>query len=94
MCRRPAGASVFVVSDYYNSGFRWDPDNRLRQSSFEVVNASVDWNAPKNGWSVRLWGSNLTGTHYCAYETGQTLLNSCAPAPPRTYGITLGAHYR
>ena len=90
----PRGALSFVVSDYYNSGFSWDPDDRLRQSSFELVNASVDWNAPKNGWSVRLWGSNLTGTHYCAYATGQTLLNSCAPAPPRTYGITLGAHYR
>jgi iron complex outermembrane receptor protein len=90
----PRGSLSFVVSGYYNSGFSWDPDDRLRQSSFEVVNASVDWNAPKNGWSVRLWGSNLTGTQYCAYATGQTLLNSCAPAPPRTYGVTLGAHYR
>jgi iron complex outermembrane receptor protein len=90
----PRGTLSFVVSDYYNSGFSWDPDDRLRQSSFELVNASVDWNAPKNGWSVRLWGSNLTGTHYCVYATGQTLLNSCAPASPRTYGITLGAHYR
>jgi iron complex outermembrane recepter protein len=90
----PRGSLSFVVSDYYNSGFSWDPDDRLRQSSFEVVNASVEWNAPKNGWSVRLWGINLTGTQYCAYATGQTLLNSCAPAAPRTYGITLGAHYR
>jgi iron complex outermembrane receptor protein len=89
----PRGNLSFVVSDYYNSGFSWDPDNRLRQSSFEVVSASVEWNAPKNGWSVRLEGSNLTGTHYCAYATGQTLLNSCAPAPPRTYGMTLSANF-
>jgi hypothetical protein len=58
----PRGSLSFVVSDYYNSGFSWDPDDRLRQSSFEVVSASVDWNAPKNGWSVRLGGSNLTDT--------------------------------
>jgi iron complex outermembrane receptor protein len=89
----PRGSLSFVVSDYYNSGFSWDPDNRLRQSSFEVVSASVDWSAPKNGWSVRLGGSNLTGTHYCAYTAGQTLLNSCAPAPPRTYGMTLSANF-
>jgi outer membrane receptor protein involved in Fe transport len=42
---------------------------------------------------VRLGGSNLTGTHYCAYTAGQTLLNSCAPAPPRTYGMTLSANF-
>ena len=50
----PRGSPSFVVSDYYNSGFRGDPDNRLRQLSFELVNASVDWNVPKNGWSVRV----------------------------------------
>jgi hypothetical protein len=45
----PRGSLRFVVSDYYNSGFRWDPDNRLR--------------------------------------------HSCAPAPPRTYGMTLSANF-
>jgi iron complex outermembrane recepter protein len=81
----------FVVSYYYNSGFAWDPDNRLRQPSYDVVNTSVDWNA-RNAWSARLWGRNLTGQHYCVFETATTLLDSCAPASPRTYGITLSAH--
>ena len=83
----------FVVSDYYNSGFAWDPDNRLRQPSYDVVNASVDWSALNNSWGVRLWGRNLTGQHYCVFETATTLLDSCAPASPRTYGITLSAHF-
>jgi iron complex outermembrane recepter protein len=26
-----SGSLNFVLSDYYNSGFAWDPDNRLRQ---------------------------------------------------------------
>jgi iron complex outermembrane recepter protein len=82
-----------VLSYYYNSGFAWDPDNRLRQSSYDVLNASVDWSAASNAWGVRLWGRNLTGTRYCVYETEQTLLDSCSPAPPRTYGVTLSAHY-
>jgi len=82
-----------VLSYYHNSGFAWDPDNRLRQSSYDVLNASMDWTAPSNAWSVRIWGRNLTATRYCAYETEQTLLDSCAPAPPRTYGVTLSARY-
>jgi iron complex outermembrane receptor protein len=83
----------FVVSDYYNSGFAWDPDNRLRQPSYDVLNASVDWSALNNAWAVRLWGSNLTDQRYCVFETATTLLDSCAPASPRTYGITLSAHF-
>jgi iron complex outermembrane receptor protein len=59
------GDPNFVVSDYYNSGFAWDPDNRLRRPSYDVLNASVDWSAPNNAWAVRLWGSNLTGQRYC-----------------------------
>lgn len=82
-----------VLSYYHNSGFAWDPDNRLRQSSYDVLNASIDWSAASNAWGVRIWGNNLTDTRYCVYETEQTLLDSCAPAPPRTYGVTLSAHY-
>jgi iron complex outermembrane receptor protein len=82
-----------VLSYYHNSGFAWDPDNRLRQSSYDVLNASIDWSAASNAWGVRIWGNNLTDTRYCVYETEQTLLDSCAAAPPRTYGVTLNAHY-
>jgi iron complex outermembrane recepter protein len=83
----------FVISDYYNGGFAWDPDNRLRQSSYDVLNASVDWRTANNAWGVRLWGRNLTRTQYCAFATASALNDSCAPAPPRTYGITLSAHF-
>lgn len=87
----PVGSLDFVLSDYYNSGFAWDPDNRLRQSSYDVLNASVDWGLGRNGWAVRFWGRNLTGTQYCTFETATALLDSCAPARPRTYGVTLSA---
>jgi iron complex outermembrane recepter protein len=89
----PRGSLNFVLSDYYNSGFAWDPDNRLRQSSYDVLNAAVEWSAPRNAWGILLWGRNLTGTQYCAFETATTLNDSCAPAPPRTYGMTLSANF-
>ena len=88
----PTGNLNLVVSDYYNSGFAWDPDNRLRQSSYDVVNASIDWSSPNSTWGIRLWGRNLAGAQYCSFEAAMALLDACSPAPPRTYGISLDAH--
>jgi iron complex outermembrane recepter protein len=89
----PSGSLNFVVSNYYNSGFAWNPDNRLRQARYDVMDASLDWISPKKALSARLWTRNLTGALYCSYETAQSLLDSCSPAPPRTYGLTLGSHF-
>jgi iron complex outermembrane receptor protein len=88
----PGGSLSLVISNYYNSGFAWDPNNRLRQSSYDVVTASAEWDSPRNAWSVRIWGKNLTGAQYCAYETAGTLLDQCSPEPPRMYGITVTTH--
>ena len=85
----PRGRLDLVVSDYHNSGFAWDPDNRLRQPGYDLVTVSAEWTSPRNAWSVRLWGKNLAGAKICAYETAGTLLDQCSPAPPRTYGITV-----
>jgi iron complex outermembrane recepter protein len=89
----PGGNLEFVISDYYNSGFAWDPDNRLRQSSYDILNASVDWGVASSAWGIRLWGRNLTRTQYCAFETASALNDACSPAPPRTYGMTLSARF-
>jgi hypothetical protein len=53
---------------------------RLKTDLVDVLNASVEWSAPKNAWGIRLCGRNLTGTQYCAFETATTLNDSCAPA--------------
>ncbi len=84
------GRSLLVAAHYsYNSGFAWDPDNRLQQPSYDVVNLSIAWSAANDAWGARLWSRNLTGTRYCAYSASRTLLDSCSPAPPRTYGIAV-----
>jgi iron complex outermembrane recepter protein len=77
----------------YNSGFAWDPDNRLREPSYDLVNFSIGWSAVNDAWGARLWSRNLTGTEYCAYSASRTLLDSCSPAPPRTYGITFDLRF-
>jgi outer membrane receptor protein involved in Fe transport len=73
--------------------FAWDADNRLRQLSYDVENASVERLAPKNAWGVRLWAKNLFGAQYCRFETAGTLNDTCSPAPPRTYGMTPSANF-
>ncbi len=35
------------VGYYYNSGFAWDADNRVRQDAYGVLNASVEWTSPR-----------------------------------------------
>jgi iron complex outermembrane receptor protein len=89
-----SGEVHFTASYSFNSGFAWDPDNRLRQPGYDVVNASAAWSAPSGKWGIQLWGRNLTGTQYCVYAAARTLLDSCSPAPPRTYGVTFSAHYQ
>jgi iron complex outermembrane receptor protein len=88
------GGLQLSASFSYNSGFAWDPDNRLRQSSYDLLNVSAGWNAPHGNWGLQLWGSNLSGTRYCVYAAARALLDSCSPGAPRAYGVTFSSHFR
>ena len=83
-----------VVGDYYNSGFYWNPDDRIKQPAYTLVNASVTWSSPKADWDVRVWGKNLTDRRYYSYETDQEFGDDASPAAPLTYGIKVGYHFR
>lgn len=66
---------------------------RARQGSFVMINASVTWTDPSDHYYVRLWGNNLTNeiyrTHYNPLSTG-----TYSPiGEPRTYGATIGAKF-
>jgi hypothetical protein len=54
-----------------------------------VLNASVDWNALKNVWDVRLWGRNLTAAQYRAYETATTPNDGVLPRHREPMGLRL-----
>ena len=88
------GSFDVVAGDYYNSGFFWNPDDRVKQPAYALVNASVTWTAPRADWDVRIWGKNLTDRRYYSYETDQEFGDDASPAPPLTYGITFGYHFR
>ena len=88
------GSFDVVTGAYYNSGFYWNPDDRIKQPAYTLVNASATWSAPKADWDVRLWGKNLTSRRYYSYETDQEFGDDASPAPPLTYGISVGYHFR
>jgi iron complex outermembrane receptor protein len=75
----------------YNGGFYWDPDNRTRQPSYALLDATLSYLLPGDHWTVRLWGKNLTDKQYYAYVAEEALSqgNPGAPAAPRTYGISV-----
>jgi iron complex outermembrane receptor protein len=80
-----------TLSYYYNDGYYWDPDNRIRQPSYGLLDGQVSWSLPGDNWRVAIWGKNLTGAEYYLYEAEEGTLDGypAGPAAPRTYGITL-----
>ncbi|MFV3126176.1 TonB-dependent receptor [Niveispirillum sp. KHB5.9] len=75
---------------YHNDGFFWDADNRLKQPSYNLINASIAWTSPDGNTRVRLWGANLGNKEYYTYvSSGNGNPDAGSPGAPRTYGITL-----
>ena len=77
----------------YNSGFFYEPDNRLRQKAYSVVNLSAVWKDRTEKNSVRLWARNLTNDQYTVAEYAQGNGDYAQYAPPRTFGVTLGRNF-
>jgi iron complex outermembrane receptor protein len=89
------GTWDFDLSDYYNAGFYWDPDNVIRQRAYNIVDSDLVLELPDHHWKVALWGKNITNTHYYLYEAefGSASGNGSAAAPPATYGIRFSYKY-
>lgn len=84
---------TFSGNVYYNSGFPWEPNGRLRESSYALVNAQVEFAAPEDRWTVTLFGRNLTDTRYLSAVQLATDGDKGATADPITYGIALGVRF-
>jgi iron complex outermembrane recepter protein len=75
------------VNESYNTGYYWDPDDRLRQPTFALLGGYVKWSDGEGKWSYRLWGNNLTSRHYYTYENASAFGDIYSPAMPATYGV-------
>jgi iron complex outermembrane receptor protein len=82
------------VTAIYNNGFFWQPDNRLTQPAYTLVNASLLLTPRNAPYNVRLWAKNLTdATYYIARLSVASVGDVQEQAAPRTYGVTLSAHF-
>lgn len=73
----------------FNDGWYSDPDNRLRQPSYSLVNASAGLETLSSGLEVRFWGKNLLNKLYAETLAAQSPSDFVQWAPPRTYGFTV-----
>lgn len=87
------GSINFSGGAYFNSGFYFESDNVIKQSSFAELGSAVTYSA-RNGMYVRAFGKNLTNERVIAFEnTSQSGGHYNYYAAPRTYGITVGVKY-
>jgi iron complex outermembrane receptor protein len=89
----PVGEMRFNGSVYYNGGYYFDPQNRLRQAAFTLLGGSAKWVSPSTHWDVSLWGNNLLNKEVLAAASPTGGGDSLTPRAPRTFGIRLGAHF-
>jgi iron complex outermembrane receptor protein len=86
----PVGkGSIELSANYYRSDdFKWEPDGRLTQPAYDVVNAQIGYAfGHDQRYRFRLWGKNLTDSLYYTYAIESVLGDSGGAAPPRTYGL-------
>ncbi len=67
------------------------------QAPYATVNAGIKYTAAGGGWSIDVWGRNLTDKFIVSNNIiTAPLYNSIrvgSLAPPRTYGVTLGVNF-
>jgi outer membrane receptor protein involved in Fe transport len=85
-----AGNYTFNVTDNYDSGYYGEPDNRLFQQAFHLLNASIAWLATDERWGVRLYANNLldkaVASQISSLNVGYVAVYS---NPPRIYGAAV-----
>jgi iron complex outermembrane receptor protein len=88
-----AGKLELNANGSYNSGYYWNPDNRIKQPAYALLNAYAKWTTSSGLWDVQFWGNNVTGKQYYSYESAYALGNIGSAAAPATYGIRAGVHF-
>ena len=92
--KMPTSIGTFTLAGTwnYNSGFYFDPQNRVADPSYHLVNGTLTW-APREGLYARLYVNNLLKEKYYTTVTPSNFGDYYFPAAPRTYGVTLGAKF-
>ncbi len=83
------GLAAVTATWAYNDGFFWDPQNRVREPSYNVVNGQVAYTFPNGLWKVRTFVHNIFDEERNIYVSIGANGDTGAPAAPRTYGVAI-----
>jgi iron complex outermembrane recepter protein len=87
------GALTMSANYYFNGGYFSEPENRLRQPSYGVLDTTAMWSSNNGRYEARLWGKNLTNKVYASQLNAIDVGDARIAAPGRTFGITGGIHF-
>lgn len=87
------GPVQLAISDGFKSRIYWEPDNRLTQKPYHLVNASAEWTSSDHHYGVQIFARNLTDTYYFVGASVTASDDVYAPGAPRTVGFTLKYRY-
>lgn len=87
------GVMEASLTGSYNSGFYWDPGNRVKQDPFFLLNTTLAWVSPDNKYRVSFWGTNLTNAIYEEYVSVSSTGDSHSLQRPRSFGFTLTRNF-
>lgn len=76
----------FNILYFYNSGYYFEQDNRLKQDSFGIVNTSVQYRINET-FSIEAWANNLTNKLYYIDKLASAPASRGEHQPPRTFGV-------
>lgn len=87
------GSLEATVNIYYNDGYYFEVDNVLEQGSYVLWGGRVNYTF-RNGFSVGVYGKNLSDERIAGYGLTQTNGSAAiAYLEPRTYGVTVGYEF-
>jgi iron complex outermembrane receptor protein len=87
------GEAGINVSYGHSSGYFFQPDNRMEQPAFNLVNAMVSWSTQGERLKVSLWGKNLTDEVVANALLPSAIGSLAAYRPPRTFGVLVGTKF-
>jgi iron complex outermembrane receptor protein len=87
------GEAGFNVTYGHSSGYFFQPDNRMEQPAFNLVNATLSWSTPGERLKVSLWGKNLTNEVVANALLPSAIGSLAAYRPPRTFGVLIGTKF-
>ena len=89
-----AGEFALSANDAYKSTVYWDPDNRISQRPYHLLNASLTWTGPSQRFSIQVFAKNILGTYYFSnLQESNSSTDVYLPGAPRTYGVVLRYHF-